>query len=589
MNVEEGLRTPSKAPKPGSASSPSSNTRGSAKKGIKNAKITNFFTKVNSPLARNNSNSNHDYSENQNQQSDDLSKDASSNSVKLPDCPPDLDRKSNIIKEYVFITPSSDDDTNVSGKGSTSSRRRKPPSVKSNNSRSCDGMILINANNELALGPKKRTAASIQIEKVESNSNHEAPSTPNTRSSGRDSRSRDSLPEKRIRTSESVAIQAFNQNSGQKITRIQPTMIGSRTKMIDFQSVPSDLNLPRDQAQELIQRLFLVKMPEDFFYFWEFAKTINHRKPCSAFSHAFLDWNLVGPYDVLSGLITDFHGFSKENLLRHCRFYYDPPEFQTLIMKRDSNLTHYGYFRDEPQEDQPVVMMNKAGLGGQFYEVGDNLFTLLRNELDSAIGTLSKSSQEIPPLTSSSSKTSRSRSNDSINKQSQLEKAKAKQELTIIRDKLIDFCTSHEDILCDSWSKTNARKSLQCAATLNTMGIIVPRDGDTGYRDLGMSNDKLQTMLTRISEFKEDKTNCGLYKDLQEIIERAETAINECDPGMSLELGLDLFYNGDSFFHNDVESLLTKAYSSLARNEFIEILKSHLAERKKGDKVSLLD
>lgn len=589
MNVEEGLRTPSKAPKPSSTSSPSTNTRGSAKKGIKNAKITNFFTKVNSPLARNNSNSNHEQSENDNQQCDDLSKDASSNSMKLPDCPTDFNKKSSIIKEYVFITPSSDDDTNVSGKGSTSSRRKKPPSINSNNSRSCDGMILINANNELALGPKKRSMKQEKIQdKIESNSNLESPSTP-SRSSGRDSRSRDSLPEKRMRTSESATTQAFNQNSGQKITRIQPTMIGCRTKMIDFQSVPSDLNLPRDQAQELIQRLFLVKMPGDFFLFWEFAKTINHRKPCSAFSQAYLDWNLVGPYDVLSGLITDFHGFSKENLLRHCRFYYDPPEFQTLIIKRDSNLTHYGYFRDEPQEDKPIVVMNRANLDGQLHEMGDNLFTLLRNELDAAIGTLSKSSQEIPPLTSSSSKSSRSRSNDSVSKQSQLEKAKAKQELTIIRDKLTDFCASHDSVSCDSWSQTNERRSKQSAKTLNTIGIIVPRDADTGYRDLGLTDAKLKTMLTKISEFKDDKTKCGLYKDLQELIDNADNANNECDPGMSLELGLDLFYHGDSFFHNHVESLLSKAYSSLGRDEFIDILKSHLAERKKSDKVSLLD
>lgn len=596
MNIEEGLKTPNKAPKPASTSSPSTNTRGSAKRGIKNAKITNFFTKVNSPQARNNSNSNQEHSENDNQQNDEFSKDTSSNSMKLPDRPPEFNNKSDhvktcvrdYVKEYVFITPSSDDDTNISGKGSTSSRRRKPPSVNSNNSRSCDGMILVNANNELAIAPKKRSKAMLQIEKVESNSNHETPSTP-TRSSGRDSRSRDSLPEKRMRTSESACIQAFNQNSGPKITRIQPTKIGSRTKMIDFQSVPSDLNLPRDQAQELIQRLFLVKMPDDFYLFWEFAKTINHRKPCSAFSHAFLEWNLVGPYDVLSGLITDFHGFSKENLLRHCRFYYDTPEFQTLIVKKDANSTHYGYYRDEPEEDKPIVVMNKANLGGQLHEVGDNLFTLFRNELDTAIGTLSMSSQEIPPLTSSSSKTLRSRSNDSINKQSQLEKAKAKQELTIMRDKLFDFCVSHENLSCDSWSKTYARRTKQCAKTLNDIGILVPRKDHTDYKGLGMPDDKLQTMLTRISEFNDDKTKCGLYKDLREIIDKAESANNENDSAMSLELGLDLFFNGDSFFHNDVESLLTKSYSSLGRNEFTEILKSHLAERKKGDKVSLLD
>lgn len=613
-NIEEGLRTPSKGPKPGSTSSPSNTARGgggggSAKKGIKNAKITNFFCKVNSPLNRNNSNSNHG-SENDAQQpqskEEELSVDNSSSSIKVPDSSVTTKIQNTTNKqEYVFIIPSSDDDTNVSTKGSTASRRRKAPSVNSGNSRSSDGLILTtNTNNELGLGPRKRnTKTALQnIEKHESVSNHETPSTP-TRSSGRDSRSRDSLPEKRMKVADSPrSVSTFNQNSGQKtINRIQPTHLGSRTKTIDFQSVPSDLNMPRDQAMRLIEKFFLVKMPEDFFLFWEFAKTINHRKPCSAFSHAYLDWNLVGPYDVLSGLITDFHGFSKENLLRHCRYYYDPPEFQTVIAKKDKHMTHYGYFRDEPGQDKPIIVVNKAASGGVINECGDNLFTLLRTELDSSIALLSKSGSQEPPVTfsSSSSKTPRNggkSSNESTSssatatsKQSQLEKAKAKQELTIIRDKLIDFCSSHENISSESWSRTNTRKAKRCSKTLNNVGIVVPLDGDVGYRDLGVTDARLKTMLTRISDFKDDKIKCGLYKDLHQIINNTNMANDECDFGMGLELGLDLFFQGDPCYHKDVEFLLTNAYTLLDRTEFIEILKSHLEERKKGDQVSLLD
>lgn len=592
MNIEEGLRTPSKGAKPGSTSSPSTTTtRGSAKKPTKNAKITNFFTKVNSPLNRNNSNSNNDQIENEQHQAEDLSKDASSSSMKVPESlASDMAKKKGATpKEYVFIIPSSDDDTNISTKGSTRSSRRKPPSVHSSNSKSSDGLILTNTNNELGIGLRKKSASSSQnSDRVETASNHELPSTP-TRSSGRDSRSRDSLPEKKLKLD---SVQTSNQGSGQKvINRIQPTLLRSRTKMIDFQSVPSDLNMPREQASELIERLFLVKMPEDFFLFWEFAKTINHRKPCSAFSHAYLEWILAGPYDVLSGLITDFHGFSKENLLRHCRYYYDPPEFQTVIVKKDANMTHYGYYRDEPEQDKPIVVVNRAAQGGQFQEVGDNLFTLLRSELDTSIATLSKSSQEIPTLTfsSSSSKTPRGKSNDSSNKQSQLEKAKAKQELTIIRDKLIDFCSSHENLSCESWSRTHTRRSKRSAKTLNTVGIVVPKDGDVGYRDLGLTDAKLKTMLTRISDFKDDKTKCSLYKELHQIITNANMANDECDFGMGLELGLDLFYQGDDFFHKDIEFLLSNAYTLLDRSNFTDILKAHLEERKNSDQVSLLD
>lgn len=593
MNIEEGLRTPSKSSKQGTTSSPSTGTtttttRSSAKKATKNAKITNFFTKVNSPLTRNSSNSNQEHCENDIQQSDELSKDASSSSMKAPEsCIGEICKRKG--KEYVFIIPSSDDDTNTSTKGSTN-RRRKPPSVHSSNSKSSDGMILTSTNNELGLGTKKRN---LPGDKQDASSNQEALSSTPTRSSGRDSRSRDSLPEKRLKiegiSTINSASQSCSPGGGQRITRIQPTLIRSRTKMIDFQSVPSDLNLPRGQAASLIEKLFLVKMPEDFFLFWDFAKTINHRKPCSAFSHAHLDWNLVGPYDVLSGLITDFHGFSRENLLRHCRYYYDPPELQTVIVKKDSNITHYGYFRDDPDQDKPIVVMNRAAFGCQLQEVGDNLFTLLRAELDNSIANLSKSSQEIPAFSSSSTRATRSRSNDSINKQSQLEKAKAKQELTIIRDKLIDFCSSHENISGESWSRTDTRRAKVRTKTLHTIGLVIPKELDT-RQDLGLTETKLKTMLNQISESNvEDKSKCPVYSELKKVISRILDDSERCDPALGLELGLNLFCQGDTFYHNDVDLLLNKAYTLLGRLKFIVILKSHLELRKKGDKVSLLD
>lgn len=598
--MNEGLCTPSKGPRPSSNSSPSTSTRSTTKRATKNAKITNFFTKVNSPSNRNNSNSNHDRSENDHNQQDELSKDASSSSMKIPDSAVlEVKKRGQTNKDYVFIIPSSDDDTNVSAKGSQG-RRRKPPSVHSNNSKSSDGLILTNNNNELGIGRRKKGPSSNIhniSEKAESNSN---PDLPNTPSSGRDSRSRDSLPEKRRRTESASTTHSTNNNSGgataatPRITRIQPTMISSRTKMIDFQSVPSDLNLPRAQAMEMIEELFFVKMPEDFFLFWDFAKTINHRKPCSAFSHAHLDWTLVGPYDVLSGLITNFHGFSKGSLARHCRFYYDPPEFQTVVIRRDACMTHYGYYRDDPKQDNPIVVANRTAFGGQISEMGDNLFTLLRNELDSSISLLSNSSQEIPPLTfsSSSSRTPRGKqSTETSLKQSQLERAKAKQELTIIRDKLIDFCSTHENLSSESWSRTNTRKSRRCTGTLNSIGIVVPNTDETIYKGLDISDSELEAILTEISESKEDtKSNCSSYEKYVQLRDGICYKLEDNSSRIaSLKLGLDLLSTGDSFFHKDIETLLTHAYTRLSRAPFLEILKSHLEERKRGSKVSLLE
>lgn len=582
MNLDEPLRTPSKKPRLGSISSPSDAAKNSGKKGTKIPKITNYFPKVNSPLGnRNNSNSNQDLlSENENNL-DEISKDASSSSMRIPERRPvESGDGKELPKEYVFVVPSSDDDTQVSSKGSTRNLRKRPPSIHSNNSKSSDGFVLSRKNNELSIETKKRGRKPKQAasEQLTTTSNHEYPNIPN---SG-DTDSRGSIPDKRIKSEQN--------NVTPRINRIQPTLLGSRTKMIDFQSVPSDLNMPREKASELIERLFLVKMPDDFFLFWEFAKTINHRKPCSAFAMSGIDLTLVGPFDVLSGLITDFHGFKKDHLLRHCRYYYDPPEFQTVFARKDLEQTHYGYHRDEPEQSDPIVVMNKAAKGGQLYEAGDNLFTVIREELDIAIASLSSSSQDVPTLMSSSSKKSRSNASDTTNKQSQLEKAKAKQELTIIRDKLFEFCASHGNISCESHRRCEYRRSRRCAKTLNTLGIVVPKDGDVGYRDIGITDPKLRSMLNRISEFPDDdKTKCNLYRELHQLITNVNMANDECDFGMGLELGLDLFYQGDQCFHRELEMLLSNAYTLLGREAYIDILKAHISDRRRGDKVSLLD
>lgn len=37
---------------------------------------------------------------------------------------------------------------------------------------------------------------------------------------------------------------------------------------------------------------------------------------------------LVGPFDVLAGNVSEVYEEDLPDLLRHWRFYYDPPEFQ---------------------------------------------------------------------------------------------------------------------------------------------------------------------------------------------------------------------------------------------------------------------
>lgn len=57
---------------------------------------------------------------------------------------------------------------------------------------------------------------------------------------------------------------------------------------------------------------------------------------------------LVGPYDILAGNHTGVdrnrHG-KRPNFLLHWRYYYDPPEFQTVLKGDDKTQFHLGYFR----------------------------------------------------------------------------------------------------------------------------------------------------------------------------------------------------------------------------------------------------
>ena len=59
-----------------------------------------------------------------------------------------------------------------------------------------------------------------------------------------------------------------------------------------------------------------------------------------------LGLQLVGPYDVLAGkCLKKNKSGEKPNYLRHWRYYFDPPEFLTVIRGDDASQFHMGYFR----------------------------------------------------------------------------------------------------------------------------------------------------------------------------------------------------------------------------------------------------
>ena len=70
--------------------------------------------------------------------------------------------------------------------------------------------------------------------------------------------------------------------------------------------------------------------------------------------------------------------------------------------------------------------------------------------------------------------------------------------------------------------------------------------------------------------------------ELQDIITRIQFANDECDYGMGLELGLDLFSFGNEMFNRKATMLLTLAYELLGKSAFGKVVERHLEQRDKN-------
>lgn len=90
---------------------------------------------------------------------------------------------------------------------------------------------------------------------------------------------------------------------------------------------------------------------------------------------------------------------------------------------------------------------------------------------------------------------------------------------------------------------------------------------------------ELKKMLKQITEEKSEKDKEQASEDLQEIMTLVQFANDECDYGMGLELGLDLFCFGSERFHNTILQLMPLAYRLLGRDLFAEILEIHVNNR----------
>lgn len=310
--------------------------------------------------------------------------------------------------------------------------------------------------------------------------------------------------------------------------------------------------MPKDLSKA-IKYLFLVEMPQDFYDFWEFCSTIDEKNPEGVFSD--LDLHLIGPFDVLA---KKFDGIQRtDDVLCHWRYYYDPPEFQTVIKKDGKDLYHIGYFRDDPKEMPLVVASNSAAHGPKLNLMGDNIFAAMDLEIKKSIEKAKNSLRE------------------------KFEK---------IHEDMKKFAKKKNYSLDVRTQKTKIRDKRVVAKTFHGLGIVVPYDkkNDIGYRPLPESDAAIKMLLKKIKEADTEERRMKGLDDLQDIITNVQFANDECDYGMGLELGTDLFCFGDSIFHNDILFLLPVAYELLRRPEFARIIKAHLKDRKTGDDLSVI-
>ena len=93
---------------------------------------------------------------------------------------------------------------------------------------------------------------------------------------------------------------------------------------------------------------------------------------------------------------------------------------------------------------------------------------------------------------------------------------------------------------------------------------------------------ELKKILKQITEGKSEKVKEQASEDLQEIMTLVQFANDECDYGMGLELGLDLFCFGSERFHNAILQLMPLAYRLLGRDVFAEIVEIHVNNRSRA-------
>ncbi|OQS06122.1 hypothetical protein THRCLA_01819 [Thraustotheca clavata] len=275
--------------------------------------------------------------------------------------------------------------------------------------------------------------------------------------------------------------------------------------------------------REKLMKEWYFDPPTDFFNVFAIANRIDPKSPLDAFVDA-LGAKLTGPFAVLSGDELPTPAFL------HGRQYYDPPEIITVV---NFPTFHISYHRDEPKQVSSLIVQGTED-SGEFDILGSKLIDVLHAKL---LQSTLKKSQELKALFTPycSMKAASSRPTKRAHK---------------------------ESIEAQAIQKRN---QTQTAPTLSGLGIKVSVHAKTGlgYRELSTQGAQLQKLLK--------KPRCRQVDDL---ITCANIALDECEFGTGLQLGLDLFYHRDRY-EKEAKELLDVSYLLLNRSSFSTVLKHH--------------
>ncbi|XP_049291281.1 histone PARylation factor 1-like [Anopheles funestus] len=340
-----------------------------------------------------------------------------------------------------------------------------------------------------------------------------------------------------------------------------PLSVGMMSDLYDPQieySKQAEYNELCDDPRNFIKHKFLVEMAPCFDSVWEFCTEQGVKGDIKA-EDIFLPFGLklVGPYDVLAGKFKNVKVHEPGDYLRHWRFYYDPPEFQTVMVQKGTGV-HYGYWRDSPDDVTGLVAWNDVNKGCEFKIVGENMFDALMHYLEHVA--------TVTPFN--------------------------KNKITEMK-KHINEWTREKGLCLNANNEQKARSKLIVCKTFHKVGLVVPydRNTDVGYRPLLESDANLRTILSKFDRL-DRSANANKYqeamKELQPVITAANLAVDECDFGTILELATDLFCSGAKCLTEVMKPLFFTGYSMAKRPQYIAIIKSHLDKRNEGISLDLL-